>query len=304
MPAGMARRPWQIRCAIDSAKALLPFQNTLRRLKDRAVGYQRNITQDALTIRDGLTLVNRLGDLRGVRVLEVGSGWQPMLPILFSLAGASVFTTDLHRLIRLDTFRAALEAIRESRAVILDGLGFPAIELDHATRPCNDLDARLAELRITYLAPCDCRALPLDAGSIDVVTSRAVLEHVPPAVIAAIFVEARRVVGPGGRMIHLVDHSDHWAHRDPRITPVNFLQYPDWLFRWTCIHPQNYQNRLRHSEYVRMVTEAGFALRREEQRVNEACLTAVRQMRIDARFAHFDERDLATTSSLLLAEVG
>jgi hypothetical protein len=99
----MARRPWQIRCAIDSAKALLPFQNTLRRLKDRAVGYQRNITQDALTIRDGLTLVNRLGDLRGVRVLEVGSGWQPMLPILFSLAGASVFTTDLHRLIRLDT---------------------------------------------------------------------------------------------------------------------------------------------------------------------------------------------------------
>jgi len=294
-------RPWKVKCLIDTAKWALPFQQRLRELKDRVAGYQREPKKDAVTIRDGLTLIEWLGNVSGATVLEIGTGWQPMIPILFSLAGARVYMADLHRLMRTDTFAAALDAIRENRDEIAGRLQIDPGAVDRAARDCQDMESRLQELGLTYLAPCDCRSLPFAPGCIDIVNSRAVLEHVPPAIIAAIFREAYRVLGPGGRMVHLVDHSDHWSHRDPAISAVNFLQYPDWLFRFTCISPQNYQNRLRHPEYVALLEAAGFVVTREQTTVSPACLDALSSLRIAERFRRFHPEDLATTSSILLA---
>jgi ubiquinone/menaquinone biosynthesis C-methylase UbiE len=56
-------------------------------------------------------------------------------------------------------------------------------------------------LRLEYLAPCDCRRLPMSTGSVDIVLSRVVLEYVPPTVIQGIFREACRVIRPAGRML-------------------------------------------------------------------------------------------------------
>lgn len=294
---------WQILCAVDTAKAMVPFQHRLREAKDRVLGYRREPDKDTRTIRDGLMFMEWLGrNLTGATVVEIGSGWQPMVPILLSLAGARVYMADLHRLMRLDTFRAALEAIRENRDEIASRLGIAVDAIDQAARECSDKEERMHELRLTYLAPCDCRRLPFPDGSIDIVTSRTVLEHVPPRVVAAIFHEARRILRPGGLMLHDIDHSDHWSHRDRRLSAVNFLQYPDWLFRLTCANPQNYQNRLRHSEYLGMLRNAGFLLKRQHCAVNPVSMSVLPKMRMARRFRSFDPEDLATTCSILLAE--
>jgi len=79
---------WQVKCAIDNAKALLPFQAQLRRLKDRLVPYQSNFDDDVRTVAQGVRQVQWVTaarPLNGATVLEVGSGWQPMIPILYSL---------------------------------------------------------------------------------------------------------------------------------------------------------------------------------------------------------------------------
>jgi ubiquinone/menaquinone biosynthesis C-methylase UbiE len=293
--------PWQIKCLIDTAKAVLPFQEPLRRLKDRILGYQREPNRETSTIRDGLILIEWLGTVKGAKVLEIGAGWQPMIPILLSLAGAEVYMADLHRLIRHETFCSALDAIRQNRDEISERLRLTPDAVDCATRECQDMEGRFRELGLTYLAPCDCRHLELKTGSIDIVTSRAVLEHIPPAVIADIFIEASRVLRPAGIMLHEVDHSDHWSHHDRTISAVNFLRYPDWLFRLTCINPQNYQNRLRHSEYLAMLKSTGFLVKRELRTVNPACVGILSEMRVAARFQHFSPEDLATTCSILLA---
>ena len=74
---------------------------------------------------------------------------------------------------------------------------------------------------------------------------------------------------------HLVDHSDHWEHNDKSLSRVNFLKYSDSFFRWTYIfNSLNYQNRLRHPEYIEMLHKAGFRLVREEHSVDEASLRA------------------------------
>ena len=53
------------------------------------------------------------------------------------------------------------------------------------------------EMHLVYMAPCDCRKLNLAAASLDVVTSRACLERVPPDVIQDVFNESYRVLKRG-----------------------------------------------------------------------------------------------------------
>lgn len=301
MPQSSLRLPWQLLCMIDGAKALLPFQERLRRWKDSAVGYNRDAAKDRATLRDGLKMLQWLGDVRGRTVLEIGTGWQPMLPVLYSLAGARVLTADLHRLIRPETFQAALDAVAELEAEICGQLAIEPERLRLAVRPFGDYRARMQELGISYLAPCDCRFLPLRSGSVDIFASRAVLEHIPPPVLEEILREAARVLRPEGRMLHLIDYSDHWSHRDRRISAVHFLRHPDWLFRLICLHPQNYHNRLRHAEFLHLIRAAGFAVQREHRRVDQRALEALGRMEIQPRFRRFPPEELATTEGLILS---
>jgi SAM-dependent methyltransferase len=298
---------WQAKCAIDNAKALLPFQAQLRRLKDRLVPYQSNLEDDVRTVAQGIRQVqwvNAALPLEGASVLEVGSGWQPMIPILYSLAGASrVLLTDLNVLLRPDTFAAALRTLRTQRQLILDGLNLDPKILDHMLREdaASTMDERLKELRLVYMAPCDCRKLNLPAESVDVVTSRACLEHIPPDVLQDIFHESHRLLKAGGLACHWVDPSDHWEHQDKSLSRVNFLKYSDSWFRWTYINPINYQNRLRHPEYAQMLEKAGFRIVREEREVDEASLRQLAYMQVAQRFRRFSKQDLATVDSLFLA---
>jgi SAM-dependent methyltransferase len=236
--------------------------------------------------------------------MEVGSGWQPLIPIIYSLAGsARVYLTDLNKLLRVDTFRAALESLRANRQTLLEGLKIDPKTLDHALREdtAASMEGRLRELNLFYMAPCDCRKMDLPASSLDVVTSRACLEHVPPDVIQDIFHESFRLLKKGGVMCHIVDHSDHWEHMDKSITRVNFLQYSESLFRWTCINPLNYQNRLRHPQYIEMLVKAGFRLVRENHKVDQPSLEAIPRMSLPERFRRFSPEELATIDSYLLA---
>jgi SAM-dependent methyltransferase len=298
---------WQTKCVIDSAKALLPFQAQLRRIKDRIAPYQPSSRTDVHTIAQGLKQIDWLSramPLQGASVLEIGSGWQPMIPLLFSLAGAArVLMTDQNVLLRRDTFAAALGSLRAQKADIAAALSLDPRIVDHALRddPGMSLRDRLSELRLIYMAPCDCGSLDLGAGTLDVITSRACLEHVPPATIEAIFAESYRLLRPGGVACHLIDHSDHWEHRDKRLTPVNFLKYSDGVFRWTHINPLNYHNRLRHSQYLEMLQAAGMRLLREEHEVDERSLQALEHMPLAARFRRFPLEDLATVEGMFLS---
>ena len=60
-------------------------------------------------------------------------------------------------------------------------------------------------------------ALPMMFGTrtiptvpIDLVTSRAVLEHIPRAELQRVIKEMRRILRPTGVMVHTIDNSDHW----------------------------------------------------------------------------------------------
>jgi SAM-dependent methyltransferase len=296
---------WKLRCAINTCKALVPFHERLRQWK-RMRAYAGDAHNEQQTIDQGLLQIEWISgeiQLAAANVLEVGTGWEPLIPILFSLAGARrIYTCDLNRLCAISTFEAALASIRRHREQIqqrlhLTSMEFDAaLDLDHST----GLEAALEKLRITYLAPCDCRNVPLDSESLDVVTSRAVLEHIPPGIIAGIYTDSFRLLRRGGVMCHIVDNSDHWQHVDRSISRVNFLKFPDWKFRWTCVNGLDYQNRLRHSEHVGLMTGAGFEVLREERDVDAGSIEALRTLQVAPRFKRFSAEDLAVLTSTLL----
>jgi SAM-dependent methyltransferase len=299
---------WQSKCLIDTCKAVIPFRDHLRVLKYRVLPFTADEAKDAWTIEQGLTQVEWIRSLipiENATVLEIGSGWQAIIPVLFSLSGAArVYLTDVNRLCVPGSFQAALESVRKHKRNILSRLEISGRTFDEALawNPATPLEEGFARLRLIYLAPCDCRSLPLQDGSLDAVISRAVLEHIPPAVIATILAESYRLLRHRGAACHIIDNSDHWQHQDKNISKINFLKFSDSRFHWTCLNSLNYQNRLRHPEYIAMLRRAGFKVIREDRQVDAGALKALEVLALAPRFREFTPEDLAAVSSSVLAQ--
>lgn len=126
------------------------------------------------------------------------------------------------------------------------------------------------------------------------------MEHIPARDIAAIFRELHRVLKPGGVISCEIDYHDHYCTFDKSITPYNFLRYSDR--HWRIFNPPlNYQNRLRHSEYLALARGAGFELVEEGlSEVGTPQLEQLASVPLAEQFRHFAEGDLAITQSHLV----
>jgi SAM-dependent methyltransferase len=293
---------------VERLKGALPAQGFLRETKRKLLGFHAHPGRDRGAIREGILQVQWVRaatPIAGARVLEIGSGWQPLIPILFSLAGArEVIMMDVERLCSPATLTASVNGLLLSRQTIVEGLGLAEETFNRRLNelvPGEPLDNNLARLGIRYMAPADARKTGLRDGAVDVVTSRATLEHIPLRIIREIFAESARILRPGGLMCHFVDCSDHWEHGDKRIARVNFLKFSDRAFDWIQGNGLNYQNRLRHPEYATLLREAGLRIVREERTVDPKSLSLLDSFPVAPRFRAFSKEDLATVDSYFLA---
>jgi SAM-dependent methyltransferase len=123
----------------------------------------------------------------------------------------------------------------------------------------SDLDSRFlaqsansvrsaAELCEVVTRLTDTSEIP--AQSVDLILSHSVLEHVSDP--DALFTELKRLLKPGGAMLHIVDYRDHFFKY-----PYHFLQFS----RWTWNHLLNPGDlpRWRLGDHLKMLRQAGFA---------------------------------------------
>jgi hypothetical protein len=212
----------------------------------------------------------------GGRALEFGAGRNLLSALMLSNAGADeVLAYDLARLASVDLVNRMIDQLRTR----LPG-EWPAVA---------DLGEDLRRrYRIRYLAPGDARHTGLDPGSVDFFCSTSTLEHIPPADIASILAECRRVASRRALFSFVIDYHDHYCTADPRITRVNFYRYSD--FAWRFLNPPNhYQNRLRHGDYEQLFTACGFTALESRAVVPEIDIDPTR---IAARFRRYSRRDL------------
>jgi SAM-dependent methyltransferase len=153
---------------------------------------------------------------------------------------------------------------------------------------------------IEYRALCDARRTGLEAASIDCITSTNVQEHIPPRDIQAILLECHRLLRNDGLMSCRIDYQDHYSYFDSGISVYNFLQYSDK--RWKLFSPAlQYQNRLRHRDYLELVRKAGFEI--VEYRCTEgtaADLQTIKLLPLDERFRKYSPEELAVRDALIV----
>lgn len=252
---------WRQKARIQRGFARLPFlQEPAYYLAQRAFGPRRRTLDPFFMIQACAELVAFLQGaarpVQGACVMEVGTGRGLDMPIAFFLCGAaSIYTFDLHRYLRpaivMDSVRTLCgdkdRVLQTLRPVTGEKDLHQRLESLCAVRNCDEL-LRLAN--IVYRAPADASNTGLPERSIDIQMSYTVFEHIPGDILRAILVEATRILAPGGLALHHIDPSDHFAHADPSILPINFLQYSE--DEWTRLAGNQwaYHNRLRSTDFA------------------------------------------------------
>jgi SAM-dependent methyltransferase len=111
----------------------------------------------------------------------------------------------------------------------------------------------LASLNATYLTGGTASLAEIASGSLDVVLSSAVLEHVRRTEFSQLMAETFRVLRPGGTAHHEVDLMDHLGGA------LNNLRFRDGLWEHPLFADSGfYTNRLRCAEIVAAMRAAGF----------------------------------------------
>ena len=236
------------------------------------------------------------------RFLEMGTGWYPTFPFALYLGGAaSVETLDLNTYLKRDRVLALVDRLELHVDGIADVSGRAAADVGAARSALAAAVRRGATLDqatngvVRYRAPADASQTGLPAGSIDVVFSNSVLEHVPGDGIAACFKESRRVVRAGGIVFHSVNCGDHYAYIDKSIHQLHYLQFSD--ARWAKWNNSFlYQNRLRALDFIAMAKLAGFTIEVDTSRPSPQRLQQLDALSVAPCFDKYTREQLAITS--------
>ena len=184
--------------------------------------------------------------LNGKQLLEYGPGDVPGVALLMIAHGAERVTC-------VDRF-ALVSMTQKNADILLDLLW----HLDNSARaraaecfrqPGNPFSGFNPE-RIRYLIQPD--GLSELEGEVDIVLSRAVLEHVND--LDATFDDMARALKTDGILLHQVDLKSHGLHRR---NPLDFLTWPPALWAWMHSH-KGVPNRWRVDRYRDAMQRNGF----------------------------------------------
>lgn len=304
---------WLFKAAVQGAISLLPGRHQLNSLLQQRVTGSLVLSQAMFDAKVSHCRhhLERFAQARGSggppdAALELGTGWYPIVPVGLALAGAGQVTTldvsallDAGRVKRtLELYAAALQSGRLASQL-------PGLDPSHARRTIAAARDRgganaqelLASVGVRALLG-DARASGLPAGSIELFVSNNTLEHIAPDALAQILAEFERLSAPGAVMDHFVDISDHYAHFDRSITEFNYLRYPPEVWRFFNNSLQ-YQNRLRASDYRRLMERAGFTVVAEEPA--RGAPEQLARIRVARRFRGYGRDDLLVLRSWFTA---
>ncbi len=296
---------WKIKGFTQAALSALPGGARVNSILQRTLGNLRRFEQnvDQKVTCDWLVLASHMHEVglqpQGLDYVEVGTGWYPTLPVCYFLAGAhSCRTYDIHRHLSekltwkmLRRLECHLPAIAEGARVTL-----ASVRAKYETLlQCKTVPEVLQRAGIKYHSPADAACTGLPEGSVDIVFSNSVLEHVPAEIIRKIMREGHRVLRPGGLMIHSANCGDHYAYSDRNITAINYLMYSEAAWRiWN--NSLQYQNRLRPNDFLEMASDAGFSILLAKHEPQQKLLEALKKITIAPEFQTYAPEQLATTS--------
>jgi len=205
----------------------------------------------------------RYGELAaGERILELGTGWhwQSVVIRLFADVEVTMFDVVDDRLWRV--FLVYMAQLRRE----LPHLNFPADRLSEAERLLDSLSAAKSFdevydlLGAQYVLEADGDLSALQSDSYALIVSLAVLEHVHRDIVPKFMSETRRLLQPGGYVVHQFDLSDHYWYFDKAMSRKNYLRFsPETWERWLSSRVM-YINRIQRPEWDEIINAAGLEI--------------------------------------------
>lgn len=245
-------------------------------------------------------------DPNGFSVLELGTGWYPVVPVALYLSGASeVRTFDITHHLRAERIQDVLRMFADygKRGTLktllprLNPVRLKALNAVLGQAQAADGLALLEKMNI-HAVIRDAQHTGLPAGSVDLFISNAVIEYIPAPVLAGMFAEFKRIAKPGAVSSHFINLSDEYAQFDHSISEFNFLKYPDWQWKFLD-SPFTRKNRLRIPDYRRIFAQQGCPIISEENRKGDAA--ELDRIRLAPQFAGYSKEDLLVLRSWVAA---
>jgi hypothetical protein len=175
------------------------------------------------------------------RVVEIGSGWLPALPyeLVFRYQSLEVLSFDINK----HYLHSKIASFNQFYS------------LKHSIRLTSDLPPQ-----VNYFPKTNILDARIPEGSIDVMLSRNVLEHITPADLYRIHAQAYNYLKKKeGFVLHQISPSDHRAYKDKRLSLWEFLKYSDK--EWNRIQTRfDYHNRWRLPHYIELFKKTGFRI--------------------------------------------
>lgn len=203
------------------------------------------------------------------QVLEIGTGWHPIIPVALYLCGASrIFTIDKCGLLNARHVRETVRQFLEpgQRGALARALPWMREDrLEQLARIGRQGLSAAKSLACMGIEPSvgDARRTGLPSGSIDFVFSNSVLQEIPAQDLPEIFAEMRRVATAGARVSHYINMADYRAMSDSSLTPFDFLRYS--ASQWKLLGNSLVAlNRLRVADYRALHGNCNLRVLREE----------------------------------------
>ncbi len=273
-------------------------------LTDEHFGYKIQHASDHLRF----FAENKNFDKKDCRVLELGTGWYPIVPIALYLSGYNdIVSVDLSGWL---TKQGQLTAIKKFMAWRSDGKlqkflpdldegrwsVLTEIISDEEKLSYEDINKKIClEARVENLFETT-----MENHSFELICSNNTFEHVHAPVLKKILEKFRALIKPGGTMSHFIDMSDHFAHFDSSINIYNFLKYSKaaWQRIDNDIQPQN---RLRFVDYKKMYADLGIPITKEETRPGNP--EALAQINVHSEYNDYTKESLLVSHGYIVSEI-
>lgn len=300
---------WRIKATLQRVLGSVPGGRRLHSSLQRILGGQAELSEE---VRDRFEawrlMMDSVASSSGMppwgSVLEIGTGWYPLLPLCLNAIGIpSVRTIDVTRLCELQLLVQSVDELTDNDAVLRV---FNEYDSGASTRLTRLRDAlavgkSLKEASggtLDYVAPTRLDQLQLPSGSVDLAFTNNVLAHVPRADLITMHEELHRVIAEGGTLYHSINCNDYYAYFDKSIHPLDYLRYTEkqWA-RWNTAFVS--QNRLRASQFISIIEAAGFTISKAVPNIRDDI--DIDQLNLVEPFKSMARDDVLTSSVTLVA---
>ncbi|MCH8330667.1 MAG: hypothetical protein IH946_04690 [Bacteroidetes bacterium] len=299
---------WVIKAVTQKVISFLPFSHSINRFFQRYVSKGLILTEqlfeDKLNhCREHFDHFKKFGEQQELRVLEIGTGWYPVVPIGMYLYGAeSIMSVDIEGLLKRNNVWHTIAMFIQwaDKGILARSFGeYDKERLEYLRQmKHDDLTVILDELKIDYVVG-DIMKNNSDFKA-SLIISNNTFEHINPNKLVGILNEFRRRAIPGAIMSHAIDMSDHFSHLDKSISEYNFLRFSDNAWKWVdnSIQPQN---RMRVNEFKAVYDDVGLPIIHETR--IEGNRSAMNSIKLDGRFSKYDPEDVAVIHCTLVSKI-